>query len=436
MILFQESKFLNSLIFLTKFFITAVEKSRTFGFAAKIAVFLENSFFNSKIHAFLPLLLRLYPRRIWGIFDLANARIKSKIDIFNPIVIFPLVYLAFVSLSSYRPTNLGLFSIVVGIFFFAAGCRLSNRIKIKNTVLESGSGQVAILLLFIGVLALVYDLFQAGAVPLLKPAAKRHLNVTLTMLSMILVPGGILAISSIGRKMQQGKISLNEARVYSLAILLSTTFLIALLGYRTQIIVSLLGCSIAMHCSKVMGVTEVLASFFLAISSISLVGYTRSLAEGSSISLTDVLGSRIGLTLSIYDSLVNRFFFWGANHGTTLLATVSSFFHFIPGPRLGPRTIVARMYGVQDISMTSTLFGTVVLDFGIIGIMAFALLLGFVIGLSYYAMKNTKGAIPTGIFSLLLAYTIVGIETGLVDLIVFIFFFTSFLILTTPKKVA
>jgi len=138
--------------------------------------------------------------------------------------------------------------------------------------------------------------------------------------------------------------------------------------------------------------------------------------------------------LSIYDNLVNRFFLFGANHGTTLLATFSSFFHFIPGPWLGPRTIVARMYGVQHISMTSTLFGTVVLDFGIPGIAIFALALGFVVGLAYYAMKNTRGALPTGIFSLLIAYTLVGIETGLVDLIVFAFFFISFLILVNPKR--
>jgi uncharacterized membrane protein len=92
------------------------------------------------------------------------------------------------------------------------------------------------------------------------------------------------------------------------------------------------------------------------------------------------------------------------------------------------------MYGVQDISMTSTLFGTVVLDFGIPGIAVFAVCLGFVVGLAYHTMKNTKGALPTGIFSLLIAYTLVGIETGLVDLIVFVLFFTSFLILVNPKR--
>ena len=430
----SESKFITFLVSFTKIFLVSLEKSKTYEYLANYAAFLENALLDSRAYALSRPMPRLYPARLWGIFDSANTRLKSSVDIFNPIFIFPLVYLAFVCISTYRPSNLALFSIFIGIAFFAAGVRMSNRVKIKDIALESESERIAILLISVGVLALVYDLFQAGAVPLLKPAAKRYLNVTLTTLAMLLVPGGILAISSIGKRLEMEKISQKEARIYSLAILLGTTFLISLLGYRTQIIVSLLGCTIAMYYSRLIGVLEVVVSFSSAIFAISLAGYYRALAEGSSIELFDVVGQRTGLTLSIYDSLVNRFYLFGANHGTTFLATFSSFFHSIPGPRLGPRTIVARMYGVQDISMTSTLFGTVVLDFGIPGIAVFALALGFVVGLAYYAMKNTKGALPTGMFSLLIAYTLVGIETGLVDLIVFVFFFTSFLILVNPKR--
>jgi oligosaccharide repeat unit polymerase len=434
MISVSESKFIGSLVFLTKFFITSVEKSKTYGYTAKFAGFLENAFLKSRAYTISRQMPRLYPARIWGVFDSANVRLKGSVDIFNPVFIFPLVYLAFICISTYRPSNLALFSIFVGISFFAAGVRLSDRVKIKNISLEPSSERIAILLISVGVMALVYDVFQAGAIPLLKPTAKRYLNVTLTTLAMVLVPGGIIAISSVGKRLEKGLISQREARVYALVLLLTTTFLISLLGYRTQIIVSLLGCTIAMYYSRLIGALEVMVSFFTALFAISIEGYYRALAEGGSVGLFDVVGQRMGLTLSIYDSLVNRFYLFGANHGTTTLATFSSFFHSIPGPRLGPRTIVARMYGVQDISMTSTLFGTVVLDFGIPGIAVFALCLGFVIGLAYFAMKNTKGALPTGIFSLLIAYTLVGIETGLVDLIVFMFFFTSFLILVDPKR--
>ncbi len=431
---FSGSKFITALAIITKFFITAVEKSRTGTCAASFARFSENAFLGSRLFWVSKRMPILYPARIWGTFDRANVGLKSSVDLFNPLFIFPLVYLAFVCISTYRPTNLAMFSIFVGVLFFGVGVKLSKRVKIKSIALESESERIAIFLISLGVLALVYDLFQAGAIPLLKPTAKRYLNVTLTTLAMILVPGGILAISAIGKRLENGVISQKDARIYSLFILLGTTFLISLLGYRTQIIVSLLGCTVAMYYSRLIGALEVMASFFAALFSISVAGYYRAIAEGGSIGLFDVIGHRMGLTLSIYDSLVNRFYLFGANHGTVFLATFSSFFHTIPGPRLGPRTIVARMYGVQDISMTSTLFGTVVLDFGIPGIMVFALALGFVLGLAYYTMKNTRGALPTGIFSLLIAYTLVGVETGLVDLVVFVFFFTSFLILVNPKR--
>ncbi len=434
MISVSESKFIGALAFLTKFFITAIENSRAYGYAARFAHFAENAFLNSRAYTLACLMPRLYPARIWGVFDSANVRLKSSTDLFNPVFIFPLVYLAFVCTSTYRPSNLAMFSILVGVASFAVGVRLAKRIEIKDISLESSSERIAIFLISIGILALVYDVYQAGAIPLFKPTAKRYLNVTLTTLAMVLVPGGILAISAVGRRLEKGLISQREARVYSIVILLLTTFLISLLGFRTQIIVSLLGCTVAMYYSRLIGTLEVAASFFTALFAISIAGYYRAIAEGASVGILDVIGQRTGLTLSIYDSLVNRFYLFGANHGTTTLATFSSFFHTIPGPRLGPRTIVARMYGVQDISMTSTLFGTVVLDFGIPGIVVFGLCLGFVIGLAYHTMKITRGALSTGIFSLLIAYTLVGVETGLVDLIVFLFFFTSFLILVDPKR--
>jgi len=351
----SQSKFIGSLVILTKFFIISIEKSRTFGAIALFTGFAESAFFNSRAYNISHKLPLLYPARIWGIFDSANTRLKSSVDIFNPVFIFPLVFLAFVCISTYRPSNLALFSIIVGVASFIGGVRLSKRMKIKQITLESSSERIAIFLICIGVIALVYDVIQAGAIPLFKPTAKRYLNVTLTTLAMILVPGGILAISAGGKRLEGGFISKKEARVYSLGILLMTTFLISLLGFRTQIIVSLLGCTIAMYYSRLIGAIEVMVSFLTALFAISIAGYYRALAEGGSIGLFDVIGQRMGLTLSIYDSLLNRFYLFGANHGTTFLATFSSFFHSIPGPRLGPRTIVARMYGVQDISMTSTL---------------------------------------------------------------------------------
>lgn len=431
--LVQESKFVHFAVSVAGFFKNSFERSDSQVCLMRAANFFMNSFSSSYVHKTLKAAPVLYPAMLWNIFDAANTRLRSGFDIFHPALIFSLVYFAFISISSYSISLFGLISILLGILFFVLGVRISSRIRFGRIYLEEHSERIAIFLVIAASLALVYDLFYAGSIPLFNPAARRHLSVTFTMLSSLLVPGGILAISILGKRLEQGQISLREARVYALLAVVVTTGLISLLGYRTQTIVALLGCTAAMYCKRIIGVAEILAAFFLVIFAVSSVGYYRALSEGSSIGFMDVIGKRIGLTLSVYDYLINRFPL-GVNRGSVFLATFSSFFSFIPGPRLGPRTIVAQIFGVRDVSMTSTLLGTVVVDFGIPGIALFTLLLGFAVGLAYNAVKQTGSVLSVAIFSLLLAYTLVGIETGLVDFNVVMFFTAGFLILLASRR--
>ncbi|MFQ6105672.1 MAG: oligosaccharide repeat unit polymerase [Candidatus Hydrothermarchaeaceae archaeon] len=423
-----ESKFLQTASRVSQFVISAIKKSRSFGYFNSFITFILSAFSGAASVRIFKTLPRFYPGAVWRAFDSLNTRVKSR-DIFNPVIIFPLVYLSFISVSTYRVSNLAIFSVLLGIVFFILGAAVSGRLRFRKLALDDSSERIVVALLTIGVVSLIYDVFQTGSLPLLDSLARRKLNVTLTMLASVLVPGGIIAVSLVGQKFREGFLSQREARMYALGAMLLTTLLISLLGYRTQIIVALLGCTIAMYYRRLLGISEILLAFFSLMLAVSALGYYRAISEGSTVGFLDVIGRRVGLTLSIYDNLINRFWFAGANKGTVFLATFSSFLPFIPGPGLGPRTIVARMFGVTGISMTSTLLGTVVLDFGIPGIVFFTLVLGFVVGTAYNAMKQTESTIATGLFALLMAYTLVGIETGLVDFNVFTFFAVSFLIL-------
>ena len=425
----QESKFTWAAHRITSFLVDSILHSRTKGYTYKAVGLLSGAFFLSASFKVLRATSALYPRRTWGIFESINYRLNSTFDIFHPVFIFPLVFAGFISISSYRISNLALVSILIGIGFFSVGVRASRRFKFNELLLEANLERFTAFLLLVGITSLIYDVMQTGGIPLLDPATRRQLSVPFTMLASLTVPGGILLISLIGRKHQRGELSIEEARVYALITMLLITALMSLIGYRTQIIVSLLGSAIAMYYTRLIGKAEILLSFFLGFIAISTFGYYRALAQGSSIAFFDVIGKRVGLTLSIYDSLVERFWVFGANKGSVFLAGFSSFLSFVPGPRLGPRTIVAQIYGVRDVSITSTLYGTAILDFGIPGIMVFSLVMGFILGLAYRAVKQTKAAVSVGIFSLLLAYTLVGIETGLVDFNVLMFFLFGFLIL-------
>ncbi len=422
--------FNNAMDFLT----IAAQNSKSRIAFIELADFLQTSFVASRFRKLSLFLPALYPQKFFRAVDSVNAWFaQSKLDIFNPALILPLTFLGFAAISSYRISNLALASILIGMSFLLIGVKLAGRLRFERIVMEEHLERIAFILLAVGVLSIVYDLLYAGSVPLFDPPARRRLSVFFTMLASLSVPGAVLAIAALGKRLEEKRMTLREARVYSFVIMLGVAFLITLLGFRTQTIVALLSCSIVMYYSRIFGVAEILLSFFSAFFAISAVGYLRATAQGSMIGFFDIIGKRAALTLSVYDYLVQRFWVFGVNHGSTLLATFSSFFQFIPGPRLGPRTIVARIFGVEGVSMTSTLFGIPVLDFGIPGIVAFALVLGFVLGMCYAALRQTKSFFAAAIFSFLLAYALVGIETGLADFNVFMFFAAGAIIIIKSR---
>ncbi|RMF89818.1 MAG: oligosaccharide repeat unit polymerase [Methanobacteriota archaeon] len=379
-------------------------------------------------------LARLYPQRIYDAMDRLNQRQESFLsrNIASPAVIFPLIYVLFISIGSYRLSNLAILSVALGLLFFYLGV-MSPAFHFTEIKLNERTKEMGIFLFLTGLLFLAADLLSAGAIPLLNPSARRRLVVLYTMLAQLIPPGGILLIAFFGEGYRKGDLELKKARIYGFAMLAVTLLLISTLGFRTQIIVTLLGGLTAMYLTGLVGFVEVMAGLGLAAAGIALLGYLRAVIEGSPIGPLEVMGARIGLTLSVYDYLVKRFMPFGANRGYTLLASFSSFIPGIPGPRLGPRTIVARLFGITGISVTSTLLGTIVLDFGIVGVILFMFLLGHVLGTGYRAAR-TGAAMGVGIYSLLLAYSIVGIETGLVDFNVLMMFSIGYLLLRSSEK--
>ncbi|MEE9594747.1 MAG: hypothetical protein V3V92_05040 [Candidatus Hydrothermarchaeales archaeon] len=426
------SKILGTLSGAGSFFRISIVSSRSIGVLLAFLSFLENAFYRSFFYRLIRSTSRLYPESLWGLLDSTNERVKSswlaRIGIFNPVFIFPLTFFAFVGIGTYRISPLALASIGIGIVSFLAGATVAKRLEFKEICLDGISRRLAIFLLSFGVFFLFLDLLYVDAIPLFKPLARRYLNVTYTMMASLTVPGSIIAISLIGNQMRDGSITKNNARSYAVLITIAVALLMSLLGYRTQMLVALLGCTIAMYYTRIVGVTEIVLTFSLSLLGISSFGYLRALQQGSFVGFLEVIGKRVALTLSVYDWLVNRFWYFGINRGSVAIATFSSFLP-LPGSQLGPRTIVARMFGVRGVSMTSTLFGTVVLDFGIPGIIMFALALGLLLGAAHRAMMQTKSTLATAIFALLMAYSLVGIETGLVDFNVAVFFAIGIIIL-------
>ena len=69
-----------------------------------------------------------------------------------------------------------------------------------------------------------------------------------------------------------------------------------------------------------------------------------------------------------------------------------------------------------------------VVDFGKVGVLIGMLLLGFILGIGFKIMQKTKNYFYIGIYSLILTYTILGVETGLLDIQVLVYFAIAILI--------
>jgi oligosaccharide repeat unit polymerase len=75
-------------------------------------------------------------------------------------------------------------------------------------------------------------------------------------------------------------------------------------------------------------------------------------------------------------------------------------------------------------SSTSTIFGPALLDFGTWALALQMFILGLILKLMHLIQKQKKG-IFTAFYAVILAQTLVWIETGPTDLVVWIFYFIS-----------
>jgi len=391
-------------------------------FLEKLELSITNSAFFKILYSMAE---KIYPEKIIDKIDSIKIEKRSTIftNIFAPEILFMLVYLGYISLSSYRISNTALFSIFLSIVFFIVGRRYSLK-EYGEIYLSKSAKKITIAMLFIGFIFLILDIRYAGALPLLNPDVRRRLNVFYTALAQLLPIGAVIAVSFAGKNFDKKK-----ARIYSVFLLFFSLAAISLLGYRTQILVTFLGIIIAMYFTGIITPFEVTFGFIGAAFVLAAASYVRAFAEGSAFSLLEIAGTRIGITMGVYDFIVKRFFPFGADKGYVLLASFSSFIPGLPGPKRGPRTIVATaLFDITDVSMTSTILGTVFLDFGIAGIAVFMLVLGYVLGSAYNAALK-KDALGIAVYALLLTYSLIGIESGIVDFNVLVLFAASYLVL-------
>ena len=241
----------------------------------------------------------------------------------------------------------------------------------------------------------------------------------------LIIPGTCLVASSYLKDYQDEKITRSQARFRFIFLLAMDCALLLLLGYRTPLLAAFLVIIIIGFYGNIVSLWEVVIGALVGVGAIIGIGYFRSLGEltiTSSTSPIYSLQTRADFTLHV----LNLLDFIGGNFGVTHGHMLAS---SIPGSDLGPRMMVGKLIAWRtEVTITPTLIGQMVVDFGKVGVFVEMTILGFILGIGFKLMQKTKNYFYTGIYSLILTYTILGVETGLLDIQVLVYFAIAILI--------
>ena len=395
-------------------------KSFLFTIIFTILGFIEGQWVNSFFK-------KLYPSENFLNFLNKNRILKNHI--FNPlIVLFIFAIFLLLALNSVS-TSLAI-TLMLAFAGFFIGSAVIPRYFLNDTrnILEfkrRDMYSIGFCLILISIVFFFVSIASVGGIPLLKPSIRYLLKPVLTMPVFLIIPGTCLVASSYLKDYQDEKITRSQARFRFIFLLAMDCALLLLLGYRTPLLAAFLVIIIIGFYGNIVSLWEVVIGALVGVGAIIGIGFFRSLGEltiTSSTSPIYSLQTRADLTLHV----LNLLDFIGGNFGMTHGHMLAS---SIPGSDLGPRMMVGKLIAWRtEVTITPTLIGQMVVDFGKVGVFVEMTILGFILGIGFKLMQKTKNYFYIGIYSLILTYTILGVETGLLDIQVLVYFAIAILI--------
>ena len=402
-------------------------KSFLFTFIFTVLGFIENQWINSYFK-------RLYPSE--NFLNFLNKNTILKEHIFNPLIVL-FLFASFLILSINKPSiSLTITLIIAFIGFFIGSAILPKYFFNDNTkkiisFKRKDIYSIGFCLTLISIVFFFISIASVGGIPLLKPSIRYLLKPVLTMPVFLIIPGTCLIASAYLKDFQDSKITRSQVRFRFLFLLAMNCAFLLLLGYRTPLLAAFLIIIIIGFYGNIVSLWEVVIGALIGVGAIIGIGYFRSLGEMTITSSTNplyTLQSRADFTLHV----LNLLDFIGGNFGLTHGHMLAS---SIPGSDLGPRMMVGKLIAWRtEVTVTPTLIGQMVVDFGKAGVFFGMLILGFILGIGFKIIKCTKNYFYIALYSLLLTYSILGIETGILDIQVLIYFIIAIFIYITCIK--
>ena len=395
-------------------------KSFLFTTIFSILEFLENQWVNSYFK-------KLYPGENFLGFLNKNSILKNHI--FNPLLVLFLFSL-FLLLSINSISQSLAITLLIGFIAFFIGSAILPRHFLNNdkNILQFKRDDIysiGFCLLLVSIAFFFISVASVGGIPLLRPSIRYLLKPAFTMPVFLIIPATCLIASVYLKDFQDKKVTRSQVRFRFIILLVIDSAFLLLLGYRTPLLAAFLIIIIIGFYGNIVSLWEVVVGGIIGVGAIIGIGYFRSLGEltiTSSTSPIYTLQSRADFTLHV----LNLLDFIGGNFGLThgkLLASV------IPGSDLGPRMMVGKLIAWRtEVTVTPTLIGQMVADFGKVGVAVEMCLLGFILGIGFKIMRKTQNYFYIGIYSLILTYSILGIETGILDIQVLLYFLIAIFI--------
>jgi len=387
-----------------------IESTLIYTLLQRLFLYVENIWLNS-------FFMQKYPEKFLNFLD--NSFILKN-HIFSPLII--IVAFAFFMILASTPLSPSLqLNILIGFMSFFIFSTLVPRLLLnENQFIIFDSEKIyslGFLLLIISFIFFYMNIVTLGSLPILNPSLRYVLDPKLTLPIFLSIPAVTLMGSHILNEMQIGKISKSSAKFRILFLSAISLFLLLSLGYRTPLVALLLILVIMGYYNKLFQVWEIILGFIMILSVVMILGYFRSVEEYALgyLSALDFLRSRAAFTLNVLDLLNNISGTFGFMHGNLSLS-------ILPGPGEGPRAIIGKLIVWRSgVTITPTLIGPMLLEFGTLGVALGMGFLGLITGMGYKVLQKTKNPFYIGLYAIIISYIIIGVETGILDQLVILY---------------
>ncbi|RAP49195.1 MAG: hypothetical protein BZ136_03615 [Methanosphaera sp. rholeuAM74] len=361
----------------------------------------------------------------------------KKIDIFAPwiFLVLVLIYLLFSFIGfNYHLKNLvgvssdtiiivflGMLSYIIGMYVSKRLLKTENVSICDDKINKIASEKIVLSVVVLGILLQIINLIYLGGIPLFSGQLKAHAVTRIWLASYLLFLPSINIL-----------IAKYDNKLYYILFIIGLLLFVST-GYRTTAMAIVLSVFITIYYTKNLKLNQIILAIVVMFILLVVVGYVavKSIEwQVWTLNPIELLFYRAGYTLQVLDNAVHL---QSSTHGQLLYNTLTGFFK-----STDPRVIVGSTTLGYAHSTTSTIFGPMMLDFGLWAMLLQMFIIGMLMNIFYLVQKEFHN-IYIALYSILMAHVIIWIETGPTDLVIFLFFVISIIILiytlSTKKEV-